>query len=159
MRFRLILMVLLAASLAGPTPAWASDGGDNTTSADGGVEPSGVVDGGGSEAGAQDAATGAGSSEADDAAPAAPVVACDGDLCDTLQGRPSCSVAPRSIGGSSGAPIGLAGAWAAVALCIVRRTRRGASRPGQRVPCVISCPTPRGPGRTSPILSSDVSLR
>jgi hypothetical protein len=157
MRFRLILMVLLAASLAGPTPAWASDGGGNTTSADGGAEPSSVVDGGGSEAGAQDAATGAGSSEAEDAAPAVPVVACDGDLCDTLQGRPSCSVVARPLGGSSGAPIGLAGTWAAVALCIVRRTRRGASRPGKRAPCVISCPTPRGSGSTLPILPSDVS--
>ncbi|MGA3120360.1 MAG: hypothetical protein ABSF69_06265 [Polyangiaceae bacterium] len=156
MRFRLILMVLFAASLAGPTPAWASDGGGDTTSADGGAQPSSVADGGGSEAGAQDAATGAGSSEAEDAAS---VVACDGDLCDTLQGRPSCSVARRPIGGASGGPTGLAGAWAAVALCMVRRTRRGASRPGKGGSCVISCPTRRRLGRTSPALPSDVSSR
>jgi hypothetical protein len=53
------------------------------------------------------------------------VIACDGGLCDTLQGRPTCSVSPRSIGhpcpGSA-----LWGALSGVVLVLAgQRARRG----------------------------------
>jgi hypothetical protein len=54
------------------------------------------------------------------------VVACDGDLCDTLQGRPSCALAAGSAGSRSSDMSWLVGVAAASVLTLSRRTRRGA---------------------------------
>jgi hypothetical protein len=112
MRLRLMLTFSIALSLAATSLAAAEDAGGEDDASE-------------SAAGA-DAASFDGASAS---ANAAAVIACDGDLCDTLQGRPTCAVAERSIGSVS-APTGwLVGAAAALSLCLARRGNRGASRP------------------------------
>jgi hypothetical protein len=55
-----------------------------------------------------------------------PVIACDGDLCDTVQGRPSCTVASHTV--AAGAlDVGWLGCAAVAAVvCFARRAKRGA---------------------------------
>ena len=55
----------------------------------------------------------------------APVIACDGALCDTTQGRPTCMVAARSAGRSAVDPSPIAGVLALLVAALVRRSRRG----------------------------------
>jgi hypothetical protein len=99
--------------------ALADDGGQHGTTTDGSTEGSEGESSG-------DAARREDGAVADDAAI---VIACDGALCDSLQGRPSCAVAasPRAgIGGLACVAVG-------AGLCVVRRRRRGAVRPPSRV--------------------------
>jgi hypothetical protein len=124
---RLFSMALCAALLAIPCAAFAEDGGE-----------AGVVEDAAAEAEIKDAARdadGASSAEEDagDASAASDgpvaIVACDGALCDTTQGRPVCDVvAPLghspfeiTVGFALGLPL---------VLGVLRRARRGASRPG-----------------------------
>jgi hypothetical protein len=105
-------MVLIGVSLASPRRALAADAGD-------GNDGSSVDDDGGTTGG-NDAST--------DAAPV-PVIACDGALCDTLQGRPACSVVARSAGAEPVDPTWIAAAAIVLGSCVARRVRRGASCP------------------------------
>jgi hypothetical protein len=127
MRLRVTTLVLLAGLLASTRPALAADAGE-----DGGTSKEASIETGCGDAGADDAgvccdqggACGAGEASA-------PMIACDGALCDTLQGRPefSCAVAARSQA-AGGACAGLVAAVGVLALGVVRRgARRGASRP------------------------------
>ncbi|MGD0524042.1 MAG: hypothetical protein ABSE49_02795 [Polyangiaceae bacterium] len=113
MRVGLFFIIFFAVTLVDPHRALADDGG--LGSADGGTR--------GDDASAVD------DGSADDDAPSAPVIACDGGLCDTLQGRPSCAVAARSTGVET-----LDGGWMvglAIALAggVARRAKSGARRP------------------------------
>jgi hypothetical protein len=123
MRLRLMLTFSIALSLAATSLAAAEDAGGE--------------DNAGESATSGDAASLDGGSAS---ANAAPVIACDGDLCDTLQGRPTCAVAGRSIGRVSAPGAWLAGA-VALSLSLVRRGRRGASRPFPRRRRVVGRPT------------------
>jgi hypothetical protein len=125
-----MLMVFAVVLFATPTLARADDAGEGGASSDGSAPP--PNDGGadideGSSPASGDAANGSGDGSA--GANATPVIACDGDLCDTLQGRPTCAVAASSIGRAPVAPTWLAGAAAALAMSGVRRARRGTSGP------------------------------
>jgi len=83
-------------------------------------------DGGGRIDAAERDAVGDACDDCADAAAPAPVVACDGGLCDTLQGRPSCAMtpSPMNVGGLEFACVGGVG-WVALAR-LRRRGRRGA---------------------------------
>ena len=78
-----------------------------------------------------DAGTGEGGAAADSSAH--PVIACDGALCDTLQGRGEfeCAVASATLGSGRTDACNAGLAAAAVAGCVgaARRARRVASRP------------------------------
>jgi hypothetical protein len=107
------LGLVIASDVLHPNLAHADAGGSETdsaaeTSANGCEDAGGCVD-----APAQ-------------AEAAAPVIACDGDLCDTLQGRPSCSTARVVTSAGAFDPGWLAGAVIVSALCLTRRARRGA---------------------------------
>jgi hypothetical protein len=104
-----VLFLVLAALVTRARPALASDAGGETET--GGADV--CADGG--DCG-------------DAAAPGSPaaVVACDGDLCDTLQGRPSCAVSSRSTGAGEIDPWWFGGAAIVCIAGLVRRTRRGA---------------------------------
>jgi hypothetical protein len=115
-----MLTVLVALSLGGARVALADDGGDAMAGAEGG--PGATAD----------TADDDGAAPAADAAPqTTTVIACDGGLCDTVQGRPTCSAA----GPIGAAPLasGCVGAViVAVGLALGRRARRGTSGPTSR---------------------------
>lgn len=54
------------------------------------------------------------------------VIACDGSLCDSLQGRPTCGVATGSIGRPPASPRSLIAVSMVLAIGLVRRATRGA---------------------------------
>jgi hypothetical protein len=112
--------------LAGPRLALAGDGGHGVTTADGGAGSSDA--GGGDEGRPQE--------DASNGADAAPIVACDGALCDSTQGRPSCTFAPAPRAGSGA----MTCAALAVAAGVVRRRRRRAFRPASYRPARIFVP-------------------
>jgi hypothetical protein len=117
MRSRVPTIAFLASLVASPLPALADDAGGA-----GNTEEGGTV---------ADAGTGDGGAAADSSVP--PVVACDGALCDTLQGRDEfeCAVASAAPGSGRGDACNAGLAAAAVAGCLgaARRGRRGAARP------------------------------
>jgi len=127
MPLRIIIFGFIAFCVAAARPARAADAGG------GGSDD--VVDAGCGDAGADDAGVccdqggvcGAPDASAD---AASIVVACDGALCDTLQGRPTCSVAGGSVGWGPIDRTVVAGASIALVAVIARRCRRGARRPG-----------------------------
>jgi hypothetical protein len=128
-----MLVVFAAILLAAPSLAIADDAGEGGTNGDGSAQPSNDGGVGGEEGGSQgsgDAANGGGDGSA--SADATPVIACDGDLCDTLQGRPTCAAAASSMRRTPVAPTWLSGAAVALAIGIARRARRGTSRPDRR---------------------------
>jgi hypothetical protein len=85
-----------------------------------------TADAGESEAASGECADGgACENDAANASPA-PVVACDGDLCDTLQGRPSCSLAGGSVAHGSFEAEWVAGAFLVALTLVARGRRRGA---------------------------------
>jgi hypothetical protein len=114
-----MFLVFVGFFLAGARPALAEDAGDSDS---GMSDASALTDGGCEESG---------TCGAPEASPEASVViACDGALCDTLQGRPSCDVAAGSAGSSAFDGAWLGGAALALGVFAVRRVKRGASRPG-----------------------------
>jgi len=123
MRVPLGLVAFTAFFFAGLRPAAAVDDAGELGSADAGsAEPSGE------DSAAADATSEQTDVEAvgDSSAPSdAPVIACDGALCDTTQGRPTCAVATRSLGHGDVDPGMLAGIASALALGLARRARRG----------------------------------
>jgi hypothetical protein len=122
MRSRVLTIAFLAALVAGARPALAEDAGDG-----GNAEAGGAPDDGGST---EDSGT-----ETDGSSSGTIVIACDGALCDTLQGRGEfeCSVASGAPGASPGSAGGAGLAAMAIFGCLgaARRARRGASRPGE----------------------------
>ncbi|MGD0678374.1 MAG: hypothetical protein ABSC94_23435 [Polyangiaceae bacterium] len=137
-------MVPLTVFLLTPSLAFADDAGDSETSGDASPVDS---DGG-------DGAPASGESEA-----SAPIfIACDGDLCDTLQGRPTCAVAERSIGHAPMGPTWLIASAAALAVCMKRRARRGASCPIGLHPSAIRCPASLARDETGAWDHSTISL-
>jgi hypothetical protein len=108
-----VLFVVLAAALTPSRPVLADDGG-------------GVDEAGSHEAAAEGCDDGSDCADAASTAEAAPVIACDGGLCDTLQGRPSCAIARRATGAPSREPRWLAGVAIAWMMYVARRARRGA---------------------------------
>jgi hypothetical protein len=127
MRSRLFITVLMAILVGGSRLAAAQDaggaaGGDAATSDDASSPALGDDGGAASDASAGDDASTGGDAQV--------VIACDGDLCDTLQGRPTCSVPSSAAGLATDGAACLAGVTLAVALCVGRRSRSGASRPG-----------------------------
>jgi hypothetical protein len=116
MRSRVLTIAFLAALVASARPALADDAGL------GGTEEGGAATDGGT--------AGEGGTAADSSPP---VIACDGALCDTLQGRGEfeCAVASAAPGmdGRDRSGAGLAAAAIAGCLSTARRSRRGAPRP------------------------------
>ncbi len=143
MRLRPSILVFGAALVSAPRLASAGDAGDDA-----------AVHDAGDDAPANDAATappGDASSDANagneaglDAA-ATPDIACDGDLCDTLQGRPTCtSTTPAKAARDGATP------WICVGVSVLlagmsRRAARGAARRDGRALAAPRCPT-EGPG-------------
>lgn len=121
MRVPVVLVAFMAILLAASRPAAADDaGGDGSTEAGPEDAATGVAEA--MDAAANDAA--AEQVEVGDGAPIA-VIACDGALCDTTQGRPSCALAAGSLGRSEVDPVAIAGVASALALALTRRARRG----------------------------------
>jgi hypothetical protein len=123
MRVPVVLVASVAILLAASRPAVADDAGNEGSS-----EPA-PADAASGDAEARDAAAGdaapeQGDVEVGDGAPIA-VVACDGALCDTVQGRPSCAMAAGSLARTEADPVAIAGVASALALALTRRTRRG----------------------------------
>jgi hypothetical protein len=126
MRVGVAMMVVTAVVLTGSRPA-AADDASVGGSIDGAATPH-ESDGPEGEGAIVDTMTQPSGSGAagEDAASGEPdvVVACDGALCDTTQGRPTCSVAAQSIGGLGMDPGGLATAAGLAALALTRCARR-----------------------------------
>ncbi|HXX67476.1 MAG TPA: hypothetical protein VEK07_09860 [Polyangiaceae bacterium] len=121
MRVPVVLVAFTAIFFVGLRPAAAVDAGEF-----------GSVDADPAEPSDQDSAADATSEQADveavgdsSASSEAPVIACDGALCDTTQGRPTCTVAPRSFGHAEVDPGMLAGIASALVLGLARRVKRG----------------------------------
>lgn len=123
MRVPVVLMAFTAIFLVGLRPAAAADAGEL-----------GSEDAGPAEASTPDAsAADAPSEQADvetisdggESGEALAVIACDGALCDTTQGRPTCAVASRSVGHAQLDPTALAGIALALGIGRLRRTKRG----------------------------------
>jgi len=125
MRLRLTVLVSAAVFLVRSSPAAASDAGDVASSEGGATDASAAsVDAAAADADASVAAD----LEVEDSgeeAEAVPVIACDGALCDTTQGRPTCAVASRSVGHSAVDPGAVALMVAGLAAGLLRRSRRG----------------------------------
>jgi hypothetical protein len=127
MRSRLFITVLMAVLAGGSRLAAAQDaggaaGGDAATGDDASSPLAGDDGGAAGDASAGDDGSAGGDAQV--------FIACDGDLCDTLQGRPTCSVPSSATGLATDGGAWLAGASLAVALCVGRRSRSGTSRPG-----------------------------
>lgn len=126
MRLRLTILVSAAVFLVCGRPAAASDAGDGALS-DGGVAHGAtadlVMDAASDEATPQDTdfEVGDGGEDAGEAF----VIACDGALCDTTQGRPTCTVASRSIGRTAADASGITSLVLVAAAGLLRRARRG----------------------------------
>lgn len=119
MRSRVTVFIFIAL-LTGEARALAAQDAGGTTGDDAAA---------GDDGGAvQDAGSGDDGSSVGDAQP---IIACDGDLCDTLQGRPTCAVSASAAGRGEAPSAWVLGSVMALALCAGRRARSGASRPGE----------------------------
>jgi len=127
MRLRVLILVSAALFLFGSGRAAAEDAGSALSSDAAITDASGadVTSDGSSASEVAESEVGDGGEQ--DAQ--TPVIACDGALCDTTQGRPTCAVASRSVGRTSVDPSGVVSLLAVVAVGLVLRLRRGTQRP------------------------------
>lgn len=119
MRVPVVLLAFAAILLAGSRHAAAEDAGDDGSVDAGTAQPSS------GDAAAVDAASEPSDLGLDDDGAAIAVIACDGALCDTTQGRPTCAVSPPSRGHTGVDPTVLAGIFSVLALGLARRANRG----------------------------------
>jgi hypothetical protein len=85
------------------------------------------------------------------------VVACDGGLCDTLQGRPSCTVTADLRGDLSGVE-SLGAVTFVCAVFLARRARRGARRPARDRRACQHAPSASIAAESPPAAEGDISL-
>jgi hypothetical protein len=126
-------MVFFALFLAVPRIAHANDGGADGGTIDLDAGDAAAAEGGAQcdDAGADDAGvccSAGGACGTGDAGANGYVIACDGDLCDTLQGRPSCTVTRSAGEPQSFDATFIAAAGLGIAIAAGRRRRSG-SRP------------------------------
>jgi hypothetical protein len=119
-----MVLVSVAVFLVCWPAAAASDAGD-VSADDGGFTDASTVDlplDVASDGGLEDADVE--ESEGGSGAAAIAVIACDGALCDSVQGRPTCAVA-SSVGHSAAGPWGMTSFLALLATVLIRRAKRG----------------------------------
>lgn len=123
MRVPVVLLAFAAIFVTGSPAVAAEDGGD-----DGSVDAEPAESSTG-DAAAMDATSGQPDvgilGDGGESGAAVEVIACDGALCDTAQGRPTCALASPPPGRPELDPMVLAGMVSVLGLGLVRRVRRG----------------------------------